>query len=59
MDEMIIPAAATREGLMQAAVTEGAEEGGDPEVEAAGHLQRLGDQMWEGLAMLELRAQPA
>lgn len=55
---MIIPAAATREGLMQAAVTEGAEEG-DPEVEAAGPWQRLGDQMWDGLAMLELRAQPA
>jgi len=66
MDEMIIPAATIREGPTQAAVTEEAEaEAGDPEaevdpeVEAAGHWQRLGDQMWDGLATLELRAQPA
>ena len=58
MDEMIIPVAATREGHMQAAVTEGPEEG-DPEAEAAGLLQRLRDQMWDGLATLELRTQPA
>ena len=61
MDEMITPAAAIREGPTQAAVTE---EAGNPEAEvvpegeAAGHLQRLGDQRGGGLAILELRAQP-
>ena len=64
MDEMIIPAAATREGLMQAAVTGGPEAEGDPEaehpeVEAAGLLQRRGDQAGEGLAMVEPRTQRA
>jgi len=54
---MIIPAAAIQEGPTQAAVTEEAE-AGDPEVEAAGHLQRLGDQMRDGLAILEPLAQP-
>ena len=55
---MTIPAAATQEGATQGAVT-----GGDPEAEVvregeevAGILQRPGDRMWEGLAMLELRA---
>ena len=59
MDEMIIPAAATREGLMQAAVTGDPEAEGDPEVEAAGLLQRLGDQAGEGLATVEPRTQHA
>ena len=59
MDEMIIPAAATREGLMQAAVTGGPEAEGDPEVGAAGPLQPLGDPAGDGLAMLEPRTQHA
>jgi hypothetical protein len=57
MDEMITPAAAIPVGPTQAAVTKEAEVG--PEVEAAGHLRRPGDQTWDGLAILELRAQPA
>ena len=54
---MTIPAAATQEGATEGAVT------GDPEAEVvreveevAGILQRPGDRVWDGLAMLELRA---
>jgi hypothetical protein len=64
MDEMIIPAATIREGLTQAAATKA--EAGDPEAEVvreveevAGMLQRLRDRLQDGLAMLELRTQPA
>jgi len=58
---MISPVAATPEGPTQAAVTEGGPEAEVVrEVEVvAGMLQRLRDRMRDGLAMLEVRTQPA